>query len=135
LNTPPRVLFVDDEEGIRATLPLVLEKGGFRVVPSASVSEALAEMNTSNFDVLLVDLNIARPGDGFLVIAAMRHLQPNCMNFILTGFPAYETALKALRAQVDDYFEKPADVKALISTMRARLSERAARGSSASAAP
>src|SRR2546430_17701349 len=53
-----RLLFVDDEEGIRNTLPTILERRGFDVRVAASVPEALAEIRTHKFDVLLSDLNI-----------------------------------------------------------------------------
>jgi DNA-binding NtrC family response regulator len=119
-----RVLFVDDEESIRLTLPPVLEQKGFEVRVAASVTEALVEINSHRFDVLIADLNIGSQGDGFLVISAMRHLQPQCVNLILTGYPALETALQALRSQVDDYLVKPADVEAMVGTINERLRAR-----------
>ncbi|HYL14676.1 MAG TPA: response regulator [Terriglobales bacterium] len=119
-----RLLFVDDEESIRLTLPPVLQQKGFDVRVAASVSEALVEINSYPFDVLITDLNIGVQGDGFLVISAMRHLQPQCVNLILTGYPALETALQALRTQVDDYLVKPADVEAMIGTINDKLRAR-----------
>jgi len=86
-----RILFVDDEESIRLTLPPVLKEKGFEVAVAASVAEALVEINTVKFNVLIADLNLAEEGDGFLVISAMRHIQPHCVNLILTGYPALET--------------------------------------------
>src|SRR5207302_90531 len=73
-TTRKRLLFVDDEEGIRLTLPPVLEQQGFEVRVAATVPEALVEINSYPFDVLITDLNIGAQGDGFLVISAMRHL-------------------------------------------------------------
>jgi ActR/RegA family two-component response regulator len=117
----PRVLFVDDEPSIRLTLPPVLQDAGFEVRVSESVPDALFEINTNPFDVLISDLNIGEEGDGFLVVSAMRHIQPDCMNFILTGYPAFETALQAIHNQVDDYLVKPVEVGALIKAVRARV--------------
>lgn len=122
-----RILFVDDEPSIRATLPPVIEQSGFEVRVAASVPDALFEINSYEFDALLADLNISEEGDGFLVVSAMRHLQPNCINVILTGYPALETALQAIRNQVDDYLIKPADVDLIVSTIRERLENRRAR--------
>ena len=59
-----RVLFVDDEPGIRTTLSAILEMHGFEVTTCSSVPEALAEIQQNSFDVLLTDLNIGQPGDG-----------------------------------------------------------------------
>ena len=105
-----RILFVDDEESIRLTLPPVLRDKGFEVMAAASVAEALVEINTQKFDALIADLNLAEEGDGFLVISAMRHIQPHCVNLILTGYPALETAHQAIHSQVDDYLTKPTDL-------------------------
>jgi len=120
-----RILFVDDEPSIRLTLPPVLEENGFEVRVAGTVPEALIEINSYQFDILLSDLNIGEEGDGFLVVSAMRHLQPHCINLILTGYPAFETALQAIHNQVDDYLVKPADVEALISSMKEKLSSHA----------
>jgi ActR/RegA family two-component response regulator len=115
---------VDDEPSIRLTLPPVLQEAGFEVRVSDSVPDALFEINTNSFDVLISDLNIGEEGDGFLVVSAMRHIQPDCMNFILTGYPAFETALQAIHNQVDDYLVKPVEVGSLIKAVRAKVESR-----------
>src|SRR5262252_9173621 len=119
-----RVLFVDDEPSIRLTLPSVLEGHGFEVTTAASVTAALKEIQTSRFDVLLSDLNIGEDGDGFRVVSAMRSAQPHCVNVILTGYPALESAVQAIRSQVDDYLVKPADVDTIIQVLREKLAAR-----------
>ncbi len=121
--TKPRVLFVDDEPGIRTTLSAILEMHGFDVTSRASVPEALAAIQTEGFDVLLTDLNIGQPADGFTLVSAMRRTQPHAVNVIITGYPAFETALHAIRAQVDDYFVKPADPTELIRRLHERLTQ------------
>jgi DNA-binding NtrC family response regulator len=68
----PEILFVDDEDSIRLTLPLLLETFGFKVSTAASVTEALRMMTERKFDVLISDMNIERAGDGFTVVNAMR---------------------------------------------------------------
>jgi ActR/RegA family two-component response regulator len=119
-----RILFVDDETNIRLTLPQILKSHGYDVTVTATVAEALAEINSRPFDLLIADLNIGQVGDGFTVVSAMRRTQPNCVNFILTGYPAFETALQAIRSQVDDYLVKPADIESLISAIESKLQNR-----------
>lgn len=116
-----RLLFVDDEPTIRITLPTILRNEGFEVSVAASVREALDLINRQSFDILLSDLNIGQPGDGFTVVSAMRRTQPEVLTFILTGFPDFNSALEAIRQQVDDYFTKPADVRRLVNTLKAKL--------------
>jgi ActR/RegA family two-component response regulator len=120
----PRVLFLDDEESIRATLPLMLEAYGFTVTPTGTVPDALRLITNEKFDVLIADLNVGHAGDGFTVVSAMRRTQPAAVNFILTGYPAFETALEAIRQQVDDYLIKPTDIELLVQTIQSKLTDR-----------
>jgi len=66
-------------------------------------------------------LVFGQPGDGFTVVSAMRRTQPDAVTIILTGYPAFETALKAIRSQVDDYLVKPADVNELVHLINDKL--------------
>jgi ActR/RegA family two-component response regulator len=47
-------------------------------------------------------------------------MQPQASTFILTGFPDFETALQAIREQLDDYFSKPADIRDLVRIVKER---------------
>ena len=119
-----RVLFVDDEPSLRLTMPEVLRQHGFSVTAVGTVNEALDEIASSQFDVLISDLNFDHPADGFIVVSAMRRTQPNCVTLILTGFQGSETALEALRNYVDDYLIKSADIPALVSLIEFKLKQR-----------
>ncbi len=116
-----RMLFVDDEPSLRLTLPEILKLHNFEVHSAATVAEALTQINSAKFDVLIADLNIGEPGDGFTVVSAMRRTQPECVNIILTGYPAFESALEAIRSQVDDYLVKPCDAETLVNAIEIRL--------------
>jgi len=119
-----RLLFVDDEPAIRETLSAVLRREGFEVSVAASVPEALDLIRSNTFEVLISDLNIGELSDGFTVVSAMRRTQPNAITFILTGYPDFESALRAIRNQVDDYIVKPASVPSLVEAIRQRLANR-----------
>lgn len=127
--TRTRILFVDDEPNMRSTMAAILEREGFDVTTAATVAVALRAINTHPFDALVSDLNIGEPGDGFTIVSAMRRTHPHCVNFILTGYPAFESALQAIRNQVDDYLVKPADVRELMNSLKTKLNTpREARG-------
>jgi len=116
-----RLLFVDDEPNIRMTLPAVLQSHGFDVRSAASVAEALAEVKTHKFDVLLSDLNIDQENDGFTIVHAAREANPKCVTILLTGYPAFESAVQAIHDEVDDYVIKPAEIESLVSIMERKL--------------
>ncbi|ABF43291.1 response regulator receiver protein [Candidatus Koribacter versatilis Ellin345] len=119
-----RILFVDDEASIRLTLPAILQMHGFDVRTEGSVTDALTAINEDRFEVLIADLNIGMPGDGFTVVSAMRRTQPEAVTIILTGYPAFETALEAIRSQVDDYAVKPANIEDLVQVIEDKLRHR-----------
>lgn len=116
-----RILFVDDEYNLRLTLPQILRMHGFEVCAAATVAQALTEITTHPYDILISDLNIGEAGDGFTVVSAMRRTQPECVSIILTGYPAFGCALAAIESQVDDYMVKPARVANLVSLIQERM--------------
>jgi two-component system, NtrC family, response regulator AtoC len=120
-SSPRRILFVDDEEGIRSTLPRILQNRGFAVTAVGSVSDALAQANRTKYDVLVSDLNIKEPGDGFLVIAAMRLFQPKCINIVLTAYPTVDNAVQGIRHAIADYFVKPVEIEDLVKAINQNL--------------
>ena len=119
-----KLLFVDDEPTIRLTLPKILEMHEFEVKAAATVTAALKFIQEEKFDVLLTDLNIGAPSDGFTVVSAMRRVQPDAVTIIITGYPAFESALQAIREQVDDYIAKPANVDELVRTIQQKVIKR-----------
>ncbi len=121
MSGAPRVLVVDDEENIRTMLRMVLESEGFVVTAVGTVPEALAEISQYRFDVLVSDLNVGHPADGFVVVSAMRRTHPETLTFILTGYPGFETALEALRQHVNDYLIKGTPVDELVKKIKAGL--------------
>jgi DNA-binding NtrC family response regulator len=123
-----RLLFVDDEESIRLTLPPILRGHSFDVHVASSVPEAVAAIREQKYDVLVCDLNINKEGDGFRVVQAMQEANPQCVVILLTGYPGLESATQAVHIEVDDYFVKPADIELLVSTIERKLRARRAVG-------
>ena len=117
----PSVLIADDELSVRIGLERILECQGFDVTVAASVPEALGALTTQRFDALISDLNMGEPADGFTLISAMRRQQPNALTVLVTGFPNFESALEAIRNQVDEYLLKPAEPAKLVSLLRDRI--------------
>jgi DNA-binding response OmpR family regulator len=125
-----RILFVDDEPAIRATLAAILRRYGFMVTVAATVAEALDEIKKQEFDLLLSDLNIESERDGYTVIRAMRDANPNCINIVLTGYPDEESAAEGLELGIHDYIAKPANADALVAMLAEKLTARKKAGTS-----
>jgi len=117
----PRILLAEDDEAVRDMLREALERDGFEVVAVGSVREALQSIATASFDLLLSDLHMPHAGDGFTVVSAMRHTHPHAVTLVLSGYPALEEALAAIRVQADEILVKPIEIAALRRVVRQRL--------------
>src|SRR5580693_3350509 len=102
-----KVLLAEDKDDVRVAFQEGLESQGFVVAPTASVSEALRLIFTESFDVLLSDLYMPDACDGFTVVNAMRHTQPNAVTLVLSNYPVLQAAMTAILLQADQVLVKP----------------------------
>ncbi len=114
------VLVVDDDDSVRESLAYVLEQEGYQVVTAGSGVEALAQLESTPFNLFLTDLKM--PGmDGIELISAAQKRQPNLPGIVLTGHGTVDTAVAAMKAGAFDYVAKPFDVDELVLTVARAL--------------
>jgi DNA-binding response OmpR family regulator len=116
-----RVLLVDDDEAVRLMMSATLESKGFDVIPAANVTEALKLITTESFDVLITDLHMPNPSDGFAVVTAMRHSQPSALTLLVSGYPDVKSAMDAILLEADEIIVKPFDAGKLAEMVREKL--------------
>jgi DNA-binding response OmpR family regulator len=119
-----KVLLVDDDDAVRNMMTVTLEHKGFEVVAAPNVPEALKHIATDTFDVLITDLHMPNPGDGFTVVTAMRHSQPNAMTLLVSGHPDVQSAMAAILLEADEIIVKPFEIAKLVDLVRDRMNNR-----------
>ena len=103
---PLRLLIVDDDEELRATLVSRFERTGAAVTAAGSGEEALGRAARGRLDVALLDLHL--PGmDGIEVLARLKEMQPEVEVLLLTAHSSIETAVQAMKRGAYDYLTKP----------------------------
>jgi DNA-binding response OmpR family regulator len=117
-----RILLVDDDKELLTVTQLGLEKRGFEVVATATVNDALRLISSEHFDVLLSDLHMPHPSDGFTVVSAMRHAHPKAVTLVLSGYPAIQEAVNAMAQQADEVLLKPVGLAKITEIINKRLS-------------
>lgn len=122
-----KILVVDDNEQVRTSLKAVLELNQFRVTTAANVTEALHLIDTEPFDVLLSDLHMPEAGDGYTVVSAMHHTNPDAATLVYTGYPELEQAMGAILLQADEVLVKPMAMPTLVALIREKLENRGTR--------
>ena len=85
------------------------------------MTEALRHIVTEKFDVLITDLHMPDPGDGFTVVTAMRHSQPKALTLLVSGYPDVQSAMAAILLEAHEIIVKPFEVGRLADLVRDRM--------------
>jgi len=109
-NPEKNVLVVEDEKLLNWSLASSLAKWGFSVQPVFTGGDAVAQLDNSAFDIILLDYRLPDL-DGIALARMARQKQPNAVIFLLTAFQLNELALDA--GLIDVYFNKPLDLQQL----------------------
>lgn len=102
-----RTLVVDDEEQICMFVKATLQREGHMVTTASSGEEALEILQTTPFDVAILDLMLGGRVDGQRVLEAIRWRWPGTVVIMFTAHGTLESAVDAIREGVDGYLLKP----------------------------
>jgi len=103
-----KVLVVDDEPEVRATIHEMLRGSGYDVRMAADGASALAAVTADPPDVVLLDVQM--PGlSGIEVLTAIRTIDPGIKVIMITGVTRQQAANEAFEHGAFDYIGKPVD--------------------------
>ena len=115
-----QILLVEDEVDVRDSLKAQLEGEGHQVVATESGSEALALVESSEFDIVLTDVMI--PGiNGLELVQRINQLPSHPVTIVMTGYGSVEMAVNAIKAGALEFLQKPFSVDVLSATMASAL--------------
>src|SRR5262245_54827797 len=103
---PARILVVDDESLVRSSICALCRALGHDTEECASGEEALARLETAEFDLVLLDLGL-RGRHGMAVLPEIAALAEAPAVVILTGLGDVPTAVEAMRRGAADFLQKP----------------------------
>jgi two-component system, NtrC family, response regulator AtoC len=101
------ILVVDDEEGIREFLREVLMSDRHEVIAASDGVEALRELQTRAFDVMITDLKMPGSLDGIDLLRRTKADAPEMEVVVLTAHGTVDTAVEAMKRGAFDYLQKP----------------------------
>jgi two-component system response regulator AtoC len=112
-----RILIIDDEEGVRTSLQLLLEDEGYCVQTAADGVQGLDRARSETFDVVLCDIRM--PGrDGLSLLPELLAAQPDATTLMMSAFGDVDQALAAVRSGAYDYLAKPFQPEELLLCIR-----------------
>ena len=100
------ILLIDDEKVLLEAVSDDLKENGFKVTTASSGEEGLKNFEMLQHDLVIVDLKLEGM-DGLEVSRQIKQTNPETPIMILTGYGSMETAIEAVRLDVDDYVVKP----------------------------
>ena len=102
-----RILLVDDDDGVRRLVKMLLIKWGYCVTAVGLAKECLEKLRESTFDLILLD-HVLPDMDGLLLLQLVHsHTGASQPIIYLTGMADATTKAKALEIGVGDYVTKP----------------------------
>ncbi len=116
------VLVVDDERPTRLLMEKELPRAGYVVTTAESGEEALEQVRSRDFDVILLDLKMPGIG-GMETLRGIRESGASGEVIILTGHPDVDSAIAAMKLGAYDYLTKPFKLSELEEVLR-RAAER-----------
>jgi len=119
-----RILVVDDDADVRKTLSSILSEEGYIVATVENGKQALKATEKELFDLALIDVEL--PGmKGTELLHKLKENQPRMVKIIVTGYPSFDNAMKAVNEGADGYVLKPFEPGKLLKIVRKHLDERA----------
>jgi DNA-binding NtrC family response regulator len=118
-----RLLVVEDHADLRDFCVQTLTDAGFDTVAVGSGVEAEHVLRTSPVALVVADLRMPRVG-GLDVLKRAKETDPTTAVILITGFPAVETAVAAMKAGAADYLAKPFSADQLLDAVREGLGAR-----------
>jgi two-component system nitrogen regulation response regulator NtrX len=119
----PKILIVDDEEGIRESLASILRDERYSVDTVPSAEEALALIGKNDFQVVLLDIWL--PGiDGMEALTRIQDLPRPPAVIMISGHGSIETAVRATKLGAFDFIEKPLSLEKVNVLVRNALQQR-----------
>ncbi|SFO43596.1 DNA-binding transcriptional response regulator, NtrC family, contains REC, AAA-type ATPase, and a Fis-type DNA-binding domains [Algoriphagus ornithinivorans] len=118
-----KILIIDDEKVIRATLREILEYEKFEVSEAKDGEEGLAKLKEEEFDLVLCDVKMPKM-DGIEVLDQAKALEKSPQFIMISAHGSIETAVEATKKGAFDFIPKPPDLNRLLLTVRNALDKK-----------
>ena len=118
-----KILVVDDDQGMREFLEIMLSREGYRVSTASDAGKALSRCRKETFDLIITDLKMPKM-DGIGFLKEVKELSPETMVILITAYASGETAVTAMKEGAYDYIEKDFAIEDLNRIVRNALAKK-----------
>ncbi len=112
-----KILVIDDDQGLRRSLSLILDEGGHGVVVAANGADGLVVAKNEKPDLILCDVRMPQM-DGLEFLERYRQEEGGALVIMMTAYGSVDLAVKAMVAGAYDYIPKPFGADEVLLTIR-----------------
>jgi len=120
MSDKPKVLLIDDEQGIIETLSVLLKNEGFDVLAALSGAEGIERFAETHPDLVLTDVRMPKVS-GVDVLQAIRDRDPSTPVVLMTAQASLQSAIRAVNLGATHYVQKPFSNEELLTILRRSL--------------
>jgi CheY-like chemotaxis protein len=113
---PLRILLVENDIDLRASLSEALSGEGYDVVAVTNGSEAVTLAAESEYDLVVTAIKLSGK-DGLAAFEEVRQYRPTVAGIVITGYSTEDYALRAAKLQVEEYLRKPFELKTFLAAV------------------
>ena len=113
----PAILVIDDEESLASMVSAYLEAKGYRVAAALTGEEALEEIASGGYDIVVSDIYIDEV-TGLDILRAAKGQRPDCAVILMTARGSVETTVEAEAGGAFEYLAKPFEMGELLEAVQ-----------------
>jgi DNA-binding NtrC family response regulator len=121
LRLPKAVLIVDNDQNLRQSLALILQRASYWVTTVGSACEALEHLEVGHYNIIILDSMMT--DNRLTLLPTVQRLYPNIPILVFTARWSPETAVEIEQLGVRAHLVKPVNPKSLLECVNAILTE------------
>ena len=122
----PRILIADDQPHILVALEMLLRSSGFATEVVTDPGRVLGEIETEQFEAVLMDLNYTRGSiggeEGLRLVSQIRSADSLLPVIVMTAWSSVDLAVEAMRRGASDFIQKPWENRELLQKLQSQIS-------------
>ncbi|MEW5803486.1 MAG: response regulator [bacterium] len=112
MDSPKKILIVDDEEELCNVFKEALEAEGYSISTAQNGRQALDKIKKGDFDLIITDKNMPEMG-GVRLLRAVREEDPEVKIVLITAFGGQKSYVNAMELGADEFLNKPFRIEEL----------------------
>ena len=117
-----KILIVDDDPDLLAVCSRALANAGYTVFAASSAEEARPYIDENKLDLLILDIYLPNK-NGISLLKDVYDVDPSLAAIVITGYPAVNTVIDAIRLNVREYLCKPFTLPKLLGAVELSLQD------------